>query len=778
MATSKNTKMAHIVNLMSIAGIDGNISEEEKNVIIKIAQDMGLTEDDFNTCIEAWQQTDESKLETIVPDDDDDKYEFLKNMVLVMMVDGEIEDNERAYIAGLAEQFGVDGEEAVDKLIKIVYDEYFADDEDSDDEEDDKEDDVFEDVDDESQIAMGKSNLEFKEVVEAFDELFLPACRNADALQYFLVIPDTDTRLFMLTEEQLEKVQMMADKGYATAQYVLGRYHQVVKPDDDSIEKAIGLFEAALKNGVANAYAALAQMNLQGYYGPIDPDAYDKTIEKAIEEGSPMALRMKMEDIIFGRNGYKAEPKNIINYLEKDFLKKDEVVAMYPYFYVVLGDAYNKTGNKAKAADCYEKAVDLGYFEAAYKHHAAKLEGLNPMAREMYNMVIDMECDDNRPGCFMLRAMLLGDKYEEQDAAERKETAKKIIEALEKDYELGMGGAATRLGNIYYLGEYGIKRDKKTAWDWFYRGTLREDAEAFNGLAMMVKDGNCPDNLPEGFYEWCEINAQRRSNAAPDKHYLAIIKPDGNAVAYSFIKDDWDKVAGYVGAKRLAPIRVDALKGMTAWVDIEAPRKGLPMNKVAKKFFKGVIAGDIILTQTDDIWDPMLFMDTDEIKDAVEALGGKLVQVVNDELALSKEKREYTKISKDLLKSESGFVARIQPDNTAHIVDTNHKMFALVEEDIYDPIRLESLYKLGEKLGLNGRLTIWTDNSALRKQKIMNNENEMNTIGTKIFPGPVADNFFVAMEDENYNIMLFDDEKQLKQVLVALGVKPENIVKD
>ncbi len=193
--------MAHIINLMSIAGIDGNISEEEKNVIIKIAQDMGLTEDDFNTCIEAWQQTDESKLETVVPDDDDDKYEFLKNMVLVMMVDGEIEDNERAYIAGLAEQFGVDGEEAVDKLIKIVYDEYFADDEDSDDEEDDEEDDVFEDVDDESQIAMGKSNLEFKEVVEAFDELFLPACRNADALQYFLVIPDTDTRLFMLTEE-------------------------------------------------------------------------------------------------------------------------------------------------------------------------------------------------------------------------------------------------------------------------------------------------------------------------------------------------------------------------------------------------------------------------------------------------------------------------------------------------------------------------------------------------------------------------------------------------
>ena len=138
MAASKNTKMAHIVNLMSIAGIDGNVSESEKNVIIKIAQNFGLTEADFDACIEAYQQIDETKLETIVPEDDEDKFEFLKNMVLVMMVDGEIDENERASIAGLAEKYGVDGDEAVDDLIKIVYDEYFADDEDDEEEDEDE----------------------------------------------------------------------------------------------------------------------------------------------------------------------------------------------------------------------------------------------------------------------------------------------------------------------------------------------------------------------------------------------------------------------------------------------------------------------------------------------------------------------------------------------------------------------------------------------------------------------------------------------------------------
>ena len=741
MATSKNTKMAHIINLMSIAGIDGNISDEEKNVIFKIAQDFDLTEDDFNTCIEAWQQTDESKLETIVPEDDDDKYEFLKNMVLVMMVDGEIEDNERAYIAGLAEQFGVDGEEAVDKLIKIVYDEYFADDEDSED--DDEEDDDEE---------------------EYFDEELL---RDADV----------DTRLFKFTEEQLAEIQGQADDGNSKAQYVLGRYYMVVKPDDDFMDKAWELFEAAAAKGVANALAAQAQMILFGYAEASSLDDYNELLDKALNEGSPMAMKMRLEDMVYGRNDKELDPKRVIKFLEEEILNEDENGDNYPYLHEVLGDAYNKIGNKAKAADCYEQAVFADLKEASYKQHMVKLEGLNPLAKEMYETVIDMECDDDVPGAFTLRAQLLGEKWEEQKKEEKIKTSRTILDALDHDYELGFGPAATKFAEILYLGEYGFERDIEEAWSWYYRGVRLEDADAFKGLMRMVKDGNSPE-VPDGFLDWCEINAERRGKGAPDKHYLAIIKPDGNAAAYCFIKDDWDKVAGYVGAKRLAPIRMKALGNLTVWVDIEAPRKGLPMNSVGKKFLKSVIAGDIVLTQTDDIWDPMLFMDIDELKDAVESLGGKLVQVFNDELALSKEKRQYTKISRDLLKSEKGFVARIQPDNTAHIVDTNHKMFALVEEDIYDPIRLESLYKIGEKLGLKGRLTIWTDNSSLRKQKILNNENDMNTIGTKIFPGPVADNFFVAMEDENYNIMLFDDEKQLTQVLVALGVKPENIVKD
>ena len=34
------------------------------------------------------------------------------------------------------------------------------------------------------------------------------------------------------------------------------------------------------------------------------------------------------------------------------------------------------------------------------------------------------------------------------------------------------------------------------------------------------------------------------------------------------------------------------------------------------------------------------------------------------------------------------------------------------------------------------------------------------------------------MEDEDYNPMVFDSLEQLKQTLVALGVKPEDIVEE
>ena len=114
-------------------------------------------------------------------------------------------------------------------------------------------------------------------------------------------------------------------------------------------------------------------------------------------------------------------------------------------------------------------------------------------------------------------------------------------------------------------------------------------------------------------------------------------------------------------------------------------------------------------------------------------------------------------------------MARIEPDGKAYIVESSLAVFALFEEDIYDPARLNSLYDLSKKMGIKGRITIWMDNSACRKEMVLYNKINPNAVGAKFYPGPVADNIFLALEDENFRMSIFNDRELLKKVCLAVG---------
>jgi uncharacterized membrane protein YebE (DUF533 family) len=43
--------MTHVINLIAIANIDGNITESEKQLIFDIADHLGLTDDEFDVCV-------------------------------------------------------------------------------------------------------------------------------------------------------------------------------------------------------------------------------------------------------------------------------------------------------------------------------------------------------------------------------------------------------------------------------------------------------------------------------------------------------------------------------------------------------------------------------------------------------------------------------------------------------------------------------------------------------------------------------------------------------
>ena len=117
----------------------------------------------------------------------------------------------------------------------------------------------------------------------------------------------------------------------------------------------------------------------------------------------------------------------------------------------------------------------------------------------------------------------------------------------------------------------------------------------------------------------------------------------------------------------------------------------MPINTIASKIYNGIIAGDVVFSLVDNLYEQMPFYGIDEAKAVVKVLGAELKEVVTDLRSVSDEKRKPMDYSKVNPKVDKGFVARIEPDGSAHIVNSSLGVFTLFEEDIYDPARLQSL---------------------------------------------------------------------------------------
>lgn len=112
MSKDKKEKMAHITNLISMARIDGDIAEVESNCIGNLAARFELTEDEFKQCME-----DSNKVVVEVPESDEDKVIFLRNLAYLMMVDGQVTEDEYKLLAYLVDKFGYE-----ESAIKVLVD--------------------------------------------------------------------------------------------------------------------------------------------------------------------------------------------------------------------------------------------------------------------------------------------------------------------------------------------------------------------------------------------------------------------------------------------------------------------------------------------------------------------------------------------------------------------------------------------------------------------------------------------------------------------------------
>jgi tellurite resistance protein len=90
-------------NLYLVAAADGEISPREAALLQEAADTLGLVQEDIDRVKEAWPD-----LSLMIPEDEDERRYLLENLVYMMMIDGEIDEQEYEVCAVFARSIGVD----------------------------------------------------------------------------------------------------------------------------------------------------------------------------------------------------------------------------------------------------------------------------------------------------------------------------------------------------------------------------------------------------------------------------------------------------------------------------------------------------------------------------------------------------------------------------------------------------------------------------------------------------------------------------------------------
>lgn len=109
-------RLGQLKNLVMLASADERITDSELAVLIAVASRENITPDEFNKVIE-----EPDSVNIVLPEDEETKLAYLRDMVAMMMVDGELDEQEMAICKIYAMALGYRGS-IVDGMIAGVID--------------------------------------------------------------------------------------------------------------------------------------------------------------------------------------------------------------------------------------------------------------------------------------------------------------------------------------------------------------------------------------------------------------------------------------------------------------------------------------------------------------------------------------------------------------------------------------------------------------------------------------------------------------------------------
>jgi len=84
-------RLGQLKNLVMLASADEKLTDSELAVLLAVASREKITPDDFNKVID-----DPDSVNITLPEDEETKLAYLRDMVAMMMIDGELDEQEMA----------------------------------------------------------------------------------------------------------------------------------------------------------------------------------------------------------------------------------------------------------------------------------------------------------------------------------------------------------------------------------------------------------------------------------------------------------------------------------------------------------------------------------------------------------------------------------------------------------------------------------------------------------------------------------------------------------
>ena len=333
---------------------------------------------------------------------------------------------------------------------------------------------------------------------------------DKDAERAFLrMFMELDT-VYLFEPQTVALIAYEARKGNRYMQYAYARYLLGTRFTETSANEAFDMASAAMKQGMSDAKAMIADMYGFGDIGIVDYRQENTLREEAFDEGSELAAMLILRDYCHGTHFHASKPALACD-MADDLIARDEAagIPVNGLWYYYRGIANEHFETKKRLVSNYKRAAELGIRRAYTEIIIAYGYGdTNKLTKTIeYKHWLDEGILHHACGASYLYA--IGEMMETSDIL-RDEDA--MYSMLTESAKKGHMASMELLGDMYFDGLYQWQQDYNKAAELYLRAAWFGSADAAEKLWRMIAHDHIIDR-PLAFIDFVAILGARMGSA-------------------------------------------------------------------------------------------------------------------------------------------------------------------------------------------------------------------------------------------------------------------------